>query len=203
MVDPFPQGTLSIIEAVNWLAQRRDDEWTKQEAWRAICEAIRKGTLPAYVLDQGGRSHEADRAQFASLHDRDPMYELSFREFEGAPLQGRDVTYFPSPARARMLLTVSEHDRRVSGRLFFFESDFEAVFCTEKDEAPDDIEAECNTWLAALPEHPRLKKKQAFERFNRFRREADRKTIGGRPFNRAWEESAHPTWHARGRLPST
>ena len=37
-----------------------------------------------------------------------------------------------------MLLTVSEHDRRVSGRLFFFESDFEAVFCESAEvRAPD------------------------------------------------------------------
>jgi hypothetical protein len=38
MAYPFPQGTLSIVEATNWIARRRDDEWTiwpvlQQAAW--------------------------------------------------------------------------------------------------------------------------------------------------------------------------
>ena len=34
-------------------------------------------------------------------------------------------------------------------------------------EAPDDAETECNAWLAALPEDPRLTREDALERFNK------------------------------------
>jgi hypothetical protein len=70
-------------------------------------------------------------------------------------------------------------------------------------EAPDDAETECNAWLAALPEDPRLTREDALERFNRPRREAKREIIGGRPFLRAWKTSAPLSWHAPGRLPGT
>jgi hypothetical protein len=71
------------------------------------------------------------------------------------------------------------------------------------DEAPDDIEAECRQWLAAQPEDPRLKRKDAFERFNWLRRKANRKIIGEKSFLRAWKKSAPLSWHASGRLPGT
>jgi hypothetical protein len=71
------------------------------------------------------------------------------------------------------------------------------------DEAPDDVEAECRAWLAARPEHPRLTREDARESFNKARRKANHKIIGIRPFLRAWEKSAHPSWRARGRLPGT
>jgi hypothetical protein len=64
-------------------------------------------------------------------------------------------------------------------------------------------ETECRAWLAALPEAPRLKRKDAFERFNRLRREAKREIIGERAFLRAWKKSAPVSWHAPGRLPGT
>ena len=66
------------------------------------------------------------------------------------------------------------------------------------DEASDDVEAECKTWLAALPEHTRLTKEKARKSFNEFRRKAKRKIIGVRPFNRAWKEAAPSSWHNRG-----
>jgi hypothetical protein len=71
------------------------------------------------------------------------------------------------------------------------------------DEAPDDTEAECRAWLAALPEHRRITKKQAFERFNQVRQKTSRKHIGMRPFIRAWQKSVPLSWRARGRLPGT
>jgi hypothetical protein len=72
-----------------------------------------------------------------------------------------------------------------------------AIGAPAGDDAPDDVEAECRAWLAALPKHPRLTRTQARTNFNR--REASCKTIGTRPFLRAWTESAHPSWHAHGR----
>ena len=66
MTYPFPQGTLSAIEAVKRLAM----VWTMRQAWSAICELARNGALAAYVLDRSGRSHEADRAQFAAVTKR-------------------------------------------------------------------------------------------------------------------------------------
>jgi hypothetical protein len=69
------------------------------------------------------------------------------------------------------------------------------------DEAPADVDAECSTWLAALPEHPRLTKEKARKKFNR--RQANCKTIGIRPFNWAWAKSVHLSWHKGGRFRRT
>jgi hypothetical protein len=123
----LPQGTLSIIEAVNWLAQRRDDEWTiwsvlQQVAWREIRDAVRKEILRAYVLDSAGQSHEADRAQFAALGDQDPMM-LSLQEFLATT---RRITHF---GQTRMLhLLPADREDQVSGKLFFFLNDLKDVF---------------------------------------------------------------------------
>jgi hypothetical protein len=72
-----------------------------------------------------------------------------------------------------------------------------------RDEAPDDAETECGAWLAGLPEHPRLTRTQALERFNQIQRKTKLKIIGVRPFLRAWKKYAPTSWHAHGRLPST
>ena len=69
------------------------------------------------------------------------------------------------------------------------------------DKAPGHAEAECETWLAGLPEHPRLTKKKARESFNEAQSKAKRKIIGVKPFNRAWGKSAPSSWHKRGRIP--
>jgi hypothetical protein len=96
---------------------------------------------------------------------------------------------------------------QVRGELFFFLNDLEGVFGeglqAGRAPAPDDIEAECHAWLTALPEAPRLIKKDALERFNRLRRKANRKIIGERTFLRAWREAAPQSWREPGRRPST
>jgi hypothetical protein len=135
MTYPYPQGTLSAIEAVDWLARRRDDERTiwsapRQEAWREICEAIRKGTLPAYVLDSARQSHEADRAQFAALGDQEPMM-LPFRQFASTTLESLDTSCFPRnaiiPGMTRISPPAAAQCRPIYGLLFFFKGDLGAA----------------------------------------------------------------------------
>jgi hypothetical protein len=69
--------------------------------------------------------------------------------------------------------------------------------------ASSSAEAACSKWLATLPENPRITKKQAFTKFNRLQSKNGRPIIGPRPFNRAWEQSAHPEWRAPGRRPGS
>jgi hypothetical protein len=135
MAYPLPQGTLSATEAIDRLVRFKDYRWTKQEAWRAICEGIRKGTLPAYVL-YGGRSYDADRAQFASLRDLDPMFDLNFRQFASTTLESVDASYFPRnaiiPGFSSLKLQPAfdmPRTSHVNGLLFFLESDIDAAWC--------------------------------------------------------------------------
>jgi hypothetical protein len=115
----FPQGTLSITEATGRLIRLKNYKWTRREAWRAICEAIRKRNLPAYVM-YGGRSLEADRAQFAAPGDQDPLVDI--RQFASTTLESCDL-----PGRmAKRLLPVWTSP--LSGPLFFCESDFDEAF---------------------------------------------------------------------------
>jgi hypothetical protein len=168
---PLPQGTLSIIDAVNWLAQRRDDEWTiwsvlQYVAWREICDAVRAGRLPAYVLDSARQSHEADRAQFAALGDQ-PIYGLDFRQFASTALESLDTSCFPGkaliPGTPRILPTLFDvRTRKVSGKLFFFLTDLEGVF---GEDAP----------AGAAPDVPRRRLPVARRKLERFLLDFDRK----------------------------
>jgi hypothetical protein len=128
----LPQGTLSIAEAVDWLARRRDDEWTiwsalQQVAWVEIREVLRKGILRAYVLDSAGQSHEADRAQFAAPapygFDQPPMM-LSLQWFRATTT--RRITHFGKTHMLRLLQ--EDREEQVSGKLFFFLTDLKDVF---------------------------------------------------------------------------
>jgi len=51
----------------------------------------------------------------------------------------------------------------------------------------------CCLWLAMLPEHPRLTKKVAFEKFK-----TEHERIGANAFDRAWSEAAPRPWHDPG-----
>ena len=133
MIYPFPQGGLSITEAVDWLAQRRDDEWTiwsvlQQVAWHEIREATRKGILRAYVLDRAGQSHEADRAQFAAPAidglNLNPIM-LSLQEFRATT---RRIAHSGQITGRFHLLPMDHLEDQVSGKLFFFLNDLKDVF---------------------------------------------------------------------------
>jgi hypothetical protein len=126
----FPQGTLSIVDAINWVARRRDDEWTiwpvlQQVAWREIREGVLKRIFHPYVMDSAGQSHEADRAQFAALGDQGPISDLASRQFASTTLESLDVSGFP---RMTMILPITVRSRHVSGLLFFLKSDFDAAW---------------------------------------------------------------------------
>jgi hypothetical protein len=64
----------------------------------------------------------------------------------------------------------------------------------------DDREAECRDWLASRPENPRLKKRDAFNKFNERRKLANKPPIGWNAFGRAWKEGAPSSWRNHGRL---
>ena len=126
----FPQGTLPIVKAINWIALRRDDKWTiwsvlQQVAWREILRGIRKGIFFPYVLNSSGQSHEADRAQFAALGNEFPISDLAFRQFASTTVESYNVSGFP---RMTQILPPDITVRHVSGHLFFLESDFEAAW---------------------------------------------------------------------------
>lgn len=147
MTYPFPQGTLSIPEAVKRLVRFKNYEWTSQEAWRAICEGILKGIIPAYVLN-GGQSHEADRAQFAALGDQEPMM-LSFRHFASTTLESPHAFFFPRNAIISGMIGISPlavtQCRPVYGLLFFLESDFDAAWW--KSMEPRNLVEAAAKWL--------------------------------------------------------
>jgi hypothetical protein len=71
------------------------------------------------------------------------------------------------------------------------------------DEAPDDVEAECGKWLATLSKGRRITKEQARKSFNESQRKANRKSIGIRPFKRAWKKAVPLAWRAPGRILGT
>jgi hypothetical protein len=155
MVYPFPQGTLSITEATERLVRFKNYEWTKQEAWRSICEGILKGIIPAYVMNSG-RSHDADRAQFAALGDQEPMM-LHFRQFASTTLGSLDASCFPRkaliPGMARISPPVFDvQARHVYGQIFFLESDFDAAWW-ESMEPKNRVEAVA--WLRGKYRSPR------------------------------------------------
>jgi hypothetical protein len=132
MTYPYPQGTLSAFEATIRVSTRLSQHRNYQGAWRAICGGILKVTIPAYVLDSAGQSHEADRAQFAALGDQDLMM-LDFRQFASTTLESLDASCFPRkasiPGMPRILPPVFDvQARRVYGRLFFLKGDFDAAW---------------------------------------------------------------------------
>jgi hypothetical protein len=89
--------------------------------WPDICRAVLKERLPAYVVDGGDMSWRLAPAQFASLSDKRP-FDLD-PTFAG-PLVKEFGTEFRTT-----------EGNTVRGHLFFFESDFEAVFGAESEEA--------------------------------------------------------------------
>jgi hypothetical protein len=129
----YPPGTLSIREAVNWLASREHDEsayWYAVHgggAWRKICEAVRTRKLRAYILADG-QSHEADPAQFAILQD---YISIQTREPKFVAETARETIHFTDLG---VLPVPPPRERRLSGPLFFVERDIEAVFGAEPEE---------------------------------------------------------------------
>jgi hypothetical protein len=132
MTYPYPDGTLSATEAVSRAVLFSAGK-SHREAWRDICQLILRGSLRAYILS-GGRSYDADRAQFAALGDLDHA-SLIFRQFESTTLESSDDFGFSRkaliPGIPRMSPPIFDgRNRHVSGLLFFFESDFYAAWAS-------------------------------------------------------------------------
>jgi hypothetical protein len=155
------------------------------------------------MLSVDGFIQKVDRTQFVGFADEYWKFASVLRyppNGEGVPQEVNE--HCPS----HDLLDESGRLHR-GARLVFLESEIETAFGMAAEpageEAQDDVEAAFQAWLTAQPEHPRLKKEQARKNFNEIRRKFNRKTIGGRPFNRAWKESAPSSWHTPGRLTGT
>jgi hypothetical protein len=199
------------------------------DAWRKLCgELIPKGHVRPLMLTADGFVRKADVTQFAGFADKYSRFETFFgyqpsdRSYDLLDEHGRvhrfaraiflesELEGELAPAREP---TVDNPEVRETGddddghveesiRANVLQADHAADEPgAPGDEADDDIEAECDKWMAALPEDHRLKKKKARERFNRFRQ--NRKHIGTRAFNRVWKKSAPLSWHAPGRRPGT
>jgi hypothetical protein len=177
----------------------RDDG---EEAFRELCKLVLDKRVHPRGQTVDGKTFKAGRDQFIDLQERYIFMAAALRYPAG--VEGLGIEGPPSYE-----LFDADGNRYRHARLVFRESEIETAFGMVEepgakpadDEAPDDIETECNAWLAALPQHPRLTRTQARTNFNR--REANCEIISVRAFLRAWRESAHPSWHARGRPPGT
>ena len=69
------------------------------------------------------------------------------------------------------------------------------IFWIAKNAVPANfVPDECRLWLMTRPEHPRLTKDHAFNKFK-----ATHGRIGNNAFDRAWSAAAHPSWRWPGR----
>src|SRR5262245_40414448 len=95
MTIPIPEGALSLVEAVEWLANRQYGG-SEFEAWPRLHKGLLTRRPPSYVLYKG-RSYEADCAQFAVLLLIYCRERFCLLNFAPAAPHDREVTYYRSP----------------------------------------------------------------------------------------------------------
>jgi hypothetical protein len=112
----LPRGACGQLTAVLAIAQAIDREncslpGVQQQAFGMLCDYIREGRLRAYIMSEYGEVDEAQPAQFAGMENR-----VLFRDW----LRGFRTS----------------NGRRMSGMLFFYESDLAAVVPKNADDPP-------------------------------------------------------------------
>jgi hypothetical protein len=175
----YPPGTLSISEAVNWLASREHDEsayWYAVHggAWRKICEAVRTGKLPGYIR-ASGQSHKADPAQFALWQD---YISIQIREPEFVAETAKETIHFSPSNLVGFNFSPAPIERRLSGPLFFVESELEAAFPEKQAQEAskmrqDILQAAEELWPYGIPEGLSVK-----VRDDDIRKHLDKKGLG-------------------------